>query len=301
MATIQGVKAKIQSVIDLINNKTGKFDTNLTTAIDSLISSGELQTLFEPIVTISSSENFDNDTVTVENNADNGAFPVSLELKVNGETVSNPHTVTGIYEYLIEAVARAKGFSESKITKTVYIGSKGLNYKYYTFGNSPETYTGVDKGTCTAEDVYILPEFDGRPVDRIVQNGFASCTTVKRIFIPSSITRFVSGAFSGALNLEEIHIPESVTYIGEYCFNRCDCLTELQFPSGITRLYNNTVYNCAAIRTIDFSKHKQVPIGSTFPFQSNPNLTEIRVPSALYDEWISATNWVRYVDLIVPV
>jgi hypothetical protein len=52
----------------------------------------------------------------------------------------------------------------------------------------------------------------------------------------------------------------------------------------------------------DFTSHTVVPtLASTGAFQNIPSDCEIRVPAALYDEWIAATNWSTYASKIVAV
>jgi hypothetical protein len=42
----------------------------------------------------------------------------------------------------------------------------------------------------------------------------------------------------------------------------------------------------------DFTSHTVVPtLANTNAFSNIPTDCEIRVPAALYDEWIAATNW----------
>ena len=50
----------------------------------------------------------------------------------------------------------------------------------------------------------------------------------------------------------------------------------------------------------DFTSQTAVPtLKNTNAFASIPSDCEIRVPAALYDEWIAATNWSSLADNIV--
>jgi hypothetical protein len=52
----------------------------------------------------------------------------------------------------------------------------------------------------------------------------------------------------------------------------------------------------------DFTSHTSVPtLANSNAFQGIPADCEIRVPAALYDEWIAATNWSTYASRIVAV
>ena len=52
---------------------------------------------------------------------------------------------------------------------------------------------------------------------------------------------------------------------------------------------------CTALQFIDFTECNSVPsLQNTNAFSDAPPDIEIRVPAALYDEWIAATNWATY-------
>ena len=102
---------------------------------------------------------------------------------------------------------------------------------------------------------------------------------VQRVELGDSVTSTGGSAFSGCYSLTSVVIPNSVTSIGKYAFS-----------------------GCSTVRYYDFTNHAAVPsLSSTTAFSSVPPDCEIRVPSALYDEWIAATNWTTYADKIVAV
>lgn len=64
------------------------------------------------------------------------------------------------------------------------------------------------------------------------------------------------------------------------------------------------IYNlsgCCNLRVADFSSYTAVPALSRDIFVGTPPDLKIRVPAALYDEWIAATNWVAHASKIVAV
>ena len=96
--------------------------------------------------------------------------------------------------------------------------------------------------------------------------------------------------------------PERVTKIGSYAFYGCRSLASITIPNGVTSIGDSAFYGCVGMRYYDFTNHTSVPtLASTYSFYSMPSDCEIRVPAALYDEWISATNWSTYADKIVAV
>ena len=93
MATADNVKSKIQGLINKSNETTGNADTDLTSAVNSLVGGygkggGEQPILFAPIVKAGiNSFEWENDTK-------NGGFPVDISADVSGKTVTSPLSVT---------------------------------------------------------------------------------------------------------------------------------------------------------------------------------------------------------------
>lgn len=73
------------------------------------------------------------------------------------------------------------------------------------------------------------------------------------------------------------------------------------FPGTLETLGYGSLANVTGLEVIDMSSCNAVPTLSstaTIGTASNPM---IRVPAALYDEWIAATNWSTFADYIVAV
>ena len=82
-------------------------------------------------------------------------------------------------------------------------------------------------------------------------------------------------------------------------FYRCNRLARIKIPSNVTTISSSAFYQCYGVTTYDFTDHTAVPtLSNTNAFGGIPADCEIRVPTALYDEWIAATNWSTYADYI---
>ena len=130
--------------------------------------------------------------------------------------------------------------------------------------------------------------------------GFENCHALSSISIPNSVTSIGTSAFSDCYGLSSISIPNSVTSIGVKAFYYCYTLSSISIPNSVTSI-GDDAFNRSSINLYDFSSHTSVPTLGSSVFVSVPSGFEIRVPAALYDEWVAATNWSTYASNIVAV
>lgn len=65
----------------------------------------------------------------------------------------------------------------------------------------------------------IIPaKYNGLPVTEISDNGFMSCTQLKKVWIPYTVTKIGNNAFANCSVLEEINGMSCVTTIGNNAF-----------------------------------------------------------------------------------
>ena len=124
--------------------------------------------------------------------------------------------------------------------------------------------------------------------------------SIRKIELGDCVT-IDSYAFDHCYALTSISIPNSVTSIGSYAFNYCYALTSISIPNSVTSIGSSAFSNCHSVRFYDFSTHTSVPTLASTNALSTPDDCEIRVPAALYDEWIAATNWSSIASKIVAV
>lgn len=147
-----------------------------------------------------------------------------------------------------------------------------------------------------------------------------SDTNLYNINIPSNLKRINSAAFRDTKIHGDLILPDSVTEIGDQAFYNCYFLTSIKLSENLTNLPTQVFYNCNGVKTIKIPK-KIVSFGDstlpnniqtvyftdheTIPTLANsnamPSKAKIFVPTALYDEWIKATNWSAIASRIVPV
>jgi hypothetical protein len=131
--------------------------------------------------------------------------------------------------------------------------------------------------------------------------AFSNCCAIESIAIPG-MTRISGYAFSGCSDLKSVEIQGDVTYIDTCAFQKCYTLETVTFQGNVTTIAEQAFYDCWCVRCYDFTKCTAVPtlINPNALYRISP-CCEIRVPAALYDEWIAATNWATYASQIVAV
>ena len=155
--------------------------------------------------------------------------------------------------------------------------------------------------SCSFQYCYALSNISiPNGVTSIGNNAFSNCYALSNISIPNGVTSIGFNAFSSCYVLSNISIPNGVTSIGFNAFSNCYALSNISIPNGVTSIGNNA-FGGSGTNLYDFSSHTSVPTLGSNVFISVPSGFEIRVPAALYDEWVAATNWSTYASNIVAV
>ena len=132
-----------------------------------------------------------------------------------------------------------------------------------------------------------------------------------KVVIGSKVTRVPDYTFyGGGASLTDSPKVTSVefeegsvcTEIGDGAFYYCNDLTSFTAPATLEKIGIYALYHSTSDATFDFSACLQIPslsdshVGTGGGMSGNPT---IYVPAALYDEWITATNWAELADWIV--
>ena len=139
-------------------------------------------------------------------------------------------------------------------------------------------------------------------VTYISDNAFQYCYSLASITIPDGAKSIGGYAFQFCCSLASITIPDGVTYISNNAFQYCYSLASITIPDGVASISNNAFQFCYGMRYYDFSACTAIPnLPTTNVFNGIPSDCQMLIPSALYDEWSTATNWATYASKMVAV
>lgn len=217
---------------------------------------------------------------------------------------------------------------EGRTSPVLGVCPKGTVTVDWGDGTEPDVLTGTSKSTvkytpnheyAEAGDYVIRLTVDGemsfygdsnlkscilRPVSSTSNDNrsWAYRSAIYKIQLGDGISSIGNYGLYYCYALQSITIPNSVTTIDTNAFYGCYTLTSVTIPNSVTSIAANAFYYCFSARFYDFSSHTSVPaLANSNAFTNLPADCEIRVPAALYNEWIAATNWSSRASYIVAV
>ena len=165
-------------------------------------------------------------------------------------------------------------------------------------------------------------DFDG--ITKIGAYAFYNNDKLLSATIPETIANIGSFAFAECKNLVNINMSrckssgERVLYhcaalSGElslvglsvinanFC-NGCVSLEKVVFGKRLSQLKTYAFGSCKGMKEYDFTACESVPtLAATNVFNNIPADCIMKIPSALFDEWKTATNWSAFVAHMVAV
>ena len=164
----------------------------------------------------------------------------------------------------------------------------------------PDGVTSI--GDNTFSNCYFLASITIPDGVSIGSYAFNNCSSLASITIPDGVTSIGNNAFNSCSSLVRVTIPDGVTSIGSRAFSFCSSLTRVTIPDGVTSISNNAFSACSGMRYYDFSVCTDIPtLTNINAFNGIPSDCQMLIPTALYDEWITATNWATYASKMVAV
>lgn len=121
-----------------------------------------------------------------------------------------------------------------------WANTEGVEYVFTDDGNAYGVAAFSSKETA---EIYILPEYNGKPVTIIYAKAFAN-SNITRVSIPDSVTTIERETFSNCKNLVSATIGNGVTSIGDGAFRYCDKLKNVTIGNGVTTIGKDAFSYC---------------------------------------------------------
>ncbi|MDR0444205.1 MAG: leucine-rich repeat domain-containing protein [Treponema sp.] len=161
----------------------------------------------------------------------------------------------------IQKIKSAKNciVKELKIPKSVtdlgnndgaFCGAKGLERITVEEGNKNYKSDGnclirtKDNALILVGPGGVIPDY----VTNIVPHAFESCTGLKHIVLPKSLSSINRGAFAHFKELETIEIPEGVTEISDFTFSHCTGLKNIVLPKSLQSIDYGAFLRCHQLK-----------------------------------------------------
>lgn len=137
-------------------------------------------------------------------------------------------------------------------------------------------------------------------INEIKTQLLRDCYSLHLISMPANVKRIGSSAIYVCRSLRSIVLPAQLTYIDAYSIDSNRSLTSIIIPASVTNISISAMGYNYSMAFYDFSHHDAVPtLANANAFTGIPSDCKIIVPDALYDKWVSATNWSTYASYII--
>ena len=148
---------------------------------------------------------------------------------------------------------------------------------------------------CYGLEFVVFPE----NMKTVGNNTFYCCPRLSSVDLPAQLSEISNYMFRTCYNIKAVTIPKSVEKINDFAFYSCYNISSITIPGSVNYIGSGAFYYCYGMAYYDFTACTAVPtLANTNAFTGITDDCEIRVPAALYDEWVAATNWATYADYI---
>ena len=138
-------------------------------------------------------------------------------------------------------------------------------------------------------------------VTSISYSAFSNCTSLQSVSAPSALS-IGQAAFSNCYSLQSVSF-EALTAIGQSVFNGCSSLVSAEFPS-LQQIGSEAFSSCLLLTSLTIGSSSLCTISSTNAFANTPianGTGHIYVPTSLYSQYITATNWSNFASSITTI
>ena len=225
-------------------------------------------------------------------------------------TGSSTHAYAAEGDYTIKVLSNVTSISSGWINLREIIKSLRLPNSIITLGDNflgsaailtkiviPNSVTSIGEFSINASKLsaIVIPS----SVTSIGQRALQGCFVLTKIVIPNSVTSISNYILNNGYALQSFVIPSNVTILGNGAFNNFRSISSIIIPSTVTSIGIQTFQNFLSCGVFDFSNLQSVPTIQSDTFGNINANAKIIVPDALYNDWISASNWANLASQIV--
>lgn len=131
----------------------------------------------------------------------------------------------------------------------IYCGEKlkDTDNKYFnytlSYEDEAETYEISAANPFDMPETVVIPDtYNGKPVTKIAEDGFAECE-IKTVILGSNVKYVSDRAFEMCRELEDVYLQDGLVSIGEEAFFEC-ALKTVDIPDTVTEIGNNAFGKC---------------------------------------------------------
>ena len=143
---------------------------------------------------------------------------------------------------------------------------------------SMHRYVVVTGANTDAAHIVIPETIHGLAVEEISRMAFSSCSTLRTITLPQSLTVIGDYAFMGS-GLREIIIPDTVTSVGTGALRNCRGLSSIVWPSSLSNLPSGVLAGCTSL--LRLSLPEGVAVLEEEALMGCANLMNLHLPQTL--------------------
>ena len=247
-----------------IRNKASKLIQPVSKCKNILIFYKELiQNTYDKYTNQKITETFNNDIQSQEDNLNDAIDDLAYIQFEDPEVEKICHEQLHVYTYE----------DAKKVTNLCNFG-RNIKYfnelKYFTNLKKINNYAFV---TCSQLKQITLPD----SITEIGECAFSGCTNLLKINIPKNVIKIDAEAFFFCQSLKQIIISNDECKIGEEAFGYCKSLEEIILPKNITEIPDSAFYYCSSLKHINIP-NKVTKIGYAAFYQCE-SLQHINIPN----------------------
>ena len=137
-------------------------------------------------------------------------------------------------------------------------------------------------------------------ITQINSSCFDSCSNLKSVTIPGTVTVIEYKAFYNCTNLESLtFIGTGLKTINSNAFEGCTSLTSVELPSSVTEVGYQAFYNCSNLTSLTFIGTGLKTINSN-AFEGCTSLTSVELPSSVTEVGYRAFYNCSNLNITIP-